>query len=335
MLYSKEIASALCEESLTPYRVGGLLYTPASNASIARKIVTKSISGLTSVALCLEDSIQDDALAVAEAQLFATLEEIKLSGIAASELPLVFVRVRSPQHLKKIAEGVCDRELNITGFVLPKFDLSNAGEYLSVLECCENELGRQLYVMPTLESRLVSSLRNRVAMLEEIKSILDTKRDNVLNIRVGGNDFCSLYGLRRNSDQTIYDIRVISDILANILNVFSVNYVVSGPVWEYFGGANGAWEKGLRRELRLDRLNGFIGKTAIHPVQLPVIRDSLTVSRSDYEDARMILRWNTDSVAVSRSHDGSRMNELKCHGNWAFKTMCLAEVYGVKDDAHE
>ena len=326
---------ALDEKSLMPYRVGGLLYAPAINAGIGRKVIAKTIPDLTSIALCLEDSIRDDVLAEAEAQLFRTLEEIRSSRVAGSELPLIFVRIRSPQHMRRIAEALNARSLNIAGFVLPKFDVSNAGGYLSELEECEKGFGHRVYIMPTLESRLVSCLKNRVAMLEEIKSALDEKRDSVLNIRVGGNDLCNLYGLRRGPDQTIYDIKVVSDILANILNVFSGDYVVSGPVWEYFGGTEGAWERGLRRELRLDRLNGFIGKTAIHPIQLPIIRNSLTVPRSDYEDARMILRRDVSSKAVSKSYDGSRMNEIKCHGNWAFKTLCLAAVYGVEGDAHE
>ena len=48
--------------------------------------------------------------------------------------------------------------------------------------------------------------------------------------------------------------------------------MLSGPVWEYFGeDLQGAWAEGLRQELALDRLNGFIGKTAVHPAQLPII----------------------------------------------------------------
>lgn len=90
-----------------------------------------------------------------------------------------------------------------------------------------------------------------------------------MNIRVGGNDFSNLYGLRRNEHQNIYEIGVIRDILANIINVFADTYVVSGPVWEYFKkGSDTAWEKGLRKEIELDLLNGFIGKTCIHPSQL-------------------------------------------------------------------
>ena len=51
---------------LMPYRVGGLLYTPALNSTIAEKIITQRFPALTSVALCLEDSVTEESLAQAE-----------------------------------------------------------------------------------------------------------------------------------------------------------------------------------------------------------------------------------------------------------------------------
>ena len=55
-------------------------------------------------------------------------------------------------------------------------------------------------------------------------------------MRVGATDFSSAFGVRRGIDYTIYDIMPVRDCLSDILNVFSRNneYVVSGPVWEYF-----------------------------------------------------------------------------------------------------
>ena len=166
--------------------------------------------------------------------------------------------------------------------------------------------------------------------LVQIKAIVDSRKDRILNIRVGGNDFCNLFGLRRHEDQTIYDIGVIRDVLSDIINIFGSDYVVSGPVWEYFGqDLRGEWAEGLRREIELDRLNGFIGKTAIHPSQLPVIEKALRVRKRDYEDARKILAWTGENFAVQKSASGTRMNEVKCHSRWARKIMALGETYGV------
>ncbi|MCM1060068.1 MAG: HpcH/HpaI aldolase/citrate lyase family protein [Eubacterium sp.] len=104
-----------------PYRVGGLLYTPALNSSIAKKLVTKEFQNLTSLVLCLEDSIQDDSLPQAERQLKETLLSLQNSN---AELPLLFVRVRSANHLEKIHILLGKTEDVLTGYVLPKFDLS-------------------------------------------------------------------------------------------------------------------------------------------------------------------------------------------------------------------
>lgn len=314
---------------LMPYRVGGLLYTPALNSTIAEKIITQSFPALTSVALCLEDSIAEESLAQAEQQLKETL--LRLIDSCA-ELPLLFVRVRFPEHLEKIHALLGETESVLTGYVLPKFDLSNCDLYCSRIQEYNKDRQKRLFIMPILESRVVADIGNRVEILWEIKEKLDLVHDYVLNVRVGGNDFSNMYGLRRTETQNIYEIGVIRDILVNIINVFSSDYVVSGPVWEYFGGDPSApWAVGLRRELELDQLNGFIGKTAIHPSQLPIIFESLKVRRCDYEDAVCIADWGPDGLAVAKSVDGQRMNEIKCHLKWARRTLALASVYGIRE----
>jgi citrate lyase beta subunit len=83
--------------------------------------------------------------------------------------------------------------------------------------------------------------------------------------------------------------------------------------------------------MALDAINGFVGKTAIHPSQLPVIHDALMVTREDFEDAKAVIHWDNGNNAVSGGCRQDRMNELKCHSKWARKILCLANVYGVKD----
>ena len=311
-----------------PYKVGGLLYTPALNKKIASKLISGSIKCITSLVFCLEDSIMDDNLEEAEEQLKTSLAELAHSD---AELPLLFVRVRTPKHMAKIHEYLGSLENILTGYVLPKFDLSNADEYISLISEFNELREKRLYIMPILESKAVADIQKRVPIMEEIKHKLDAARQYILNVRVGGNDFSNMYGLRRNSEQTIYDIGVIRDILVNIINVFAKDYVVSGPVWEYFGTKDtDKWAEGLRREISHDLINGFIGKTAIHPSQLPIIFDSLKVSEDDYEDAKNIADWRSDGFAVAKGADGGRMNEVKCHLKWAKKILIRAKIYGVR-----
>lgn len=312
-----------------PYRVGGLLYTPALNKSIAKKIIENQYDKLTSLAFCLEDSINDESLEEAEIQLKETLLMLKRGS---TDLPLLFVRVRSVDHLEKIHKFLGEAESILTGYVLPKFDLTNCDSYCQkIREYNSNRMDR-LYIMPIFESKTVADIGNRVDILWAIKSHLDAVHEYILNIRVGGNDFSNMYGLRRTETQNIYQIGVIRDILVNIINVFASDYVISGPVWEYFGEDDSQpWAKGLRKEIELDQLNGFIGKTAIHPSQLPIIYESLKVRQCDFDDANSIINWSSDGLAVAKSADGQRMNEVKCHYKWATRILALAEIYGIRE----
>jgi len=321
----------MMEKRKLQYMVGGLLYMPAFQHNIVDKLVEGSIEALTSLAFCLEDAIADDSLQEAEASLRSILEDID-KRVLLEKRPLIFVRVRTPEHLHRLAREFRDLQGMVTGILLPKFDTTNAAGYAHTIREINHDREKPLYILPILESARVCDLRTRKEELTRIREILDVVRDYVLNIRVGGNDFSNLYGLRRLAHLSIYDVGVVRDALLDILNVFAMDYVVSGPVWDYAGTEPGAWSAGLQRELELDRVNGFIGKTAIHPSQLPYIFDSLKVTRPDYEDACLLLDWRVGKLGVCKSADGSRMNEVKCHRRWAERISVLAEIYGIKEE---
>ncbi len=305
------------DKEVLQYKVGGLLYMPAFQKNIVQKISQKKLPRLTSAAFCLEDSIRDESLDAAEASLKFILHE--LEGL--KDLPLIFVRIRSPRHLEIFHEEIGSRSKILTGYILPKFDMTNAPSYL--------KLAREinLPIMPTLETARVANLLTRRTELLSLKQILDDSKKIVLNIRVGVNDFCNLYSLRRSVHRSIYDIGIVRDVLTDILNVFAKDYVVAGSVWNFFAGD--FWADGLKKEIELDRTNGFLGKSAIHPAQLPIIFDGLKVSRTDFLDAQQILNWKSETHGVMKSSDGSRMNEVNCHLNWARRIKILSELYGV------
>ena len=311
----------MLDKDFLQYKVGGLLYMPAFQRNFVHKLAQNKLPKLSSVAFCLEDSIQDSAVDEAEASLKIILRELEA---LETDLPLIFVRIRSPRHLEMFHESIGAKSKILTGYILPKFDMQNAGSFIRLTK----EIKR--FVMPTLESNRVASISTRRTELLSLKQIIDETKSLVLNVRVGVNDFCNLYGLRRNMNQTVYDIGVVRDILVDIINVFAKDYVVSGAVWNYFNGDNGgAWAVGLKRELELDKLNGFVGKTAIHPAQVPIILDALKVSQTDFDDANQLLNSRSGTHGVMKSVDGSRMNEIKCHMNWARRIKILGEIYGV------
>lgn len=312
------------------YEVGSLLYCPALNEKLAESIIKEKFGKKYTVAICLEDTVAAEFVPQAEQQLHRTLLQIKNTK-TDFYLPKIFIRVRDPEQLDLVHDMLDDCWDIITGYIFPKYTVSNAPIYNRKITDINRISKKTFYMMPILESEDIIDYWSRGQTLLNIKKMMDTVQEYVLNVRVGGNDFCNAFAVRRHYNETIYDIRSIADVLSDILTVFSREYVVSGPVWEFFSSDNNEWKDGLLREAELDRLNGFVGKTVIHPKQIDVVNETLKVSHKDYEDAKEILGWsNKKGLQVSKSTGGERMNELKTHGNWAKKILFLAEIYGVK-----
>jgi citrate lyase beta subunit len=243
----------------------------------------------------------------------------------------------------------------ITGFNFPKFNGVNGGAYMSHLVEINNKFGEIIYGMPIIEDARVAYKETRLLELMAIKNICDCHKRLILNIRVGGTDFSSCFGVRRGINYTIYDVMTVSNCLMDILNVFTRDndYTVSGPVWEYFRVnkrmkfeelpkvsiqdtlmkrtpvVNDAVD-GLMRELILDQANGFMGKTCIHPTHLNYINGMLAVTQDEYNDAYQILHTSGGVIKGSKG-----MNEIKPHTNWATKILMRAEAYGVIENESE
>lgn len=336
MIYEGQNWNNHSSKTILQYALGALLYTPATSARIGEDICSGRYPEIKAWALCLEDAIHDQSVAQAEEQLVVTLQEVasavREDRLGIDQVPLLFVRVRNPEQMLAIFERIKDFSVVLTGFIAPKFEPSNMTAFGQALqEINGHDLPHPLYLMPTLESKCVIDLATRSQTLQAIKASLDQIAPWILNIRVGGNDFCNQFGVRRGKQEPIYDIGLINQVLVDILNVFSRDYVVSAPVWEYFGVQEDySWQVGLQEELRLEKINGFVGKTAIHPSQLKTIQRAYVVDERDYLDALQVLNWDDQVLGVQKGALEKRMNEAKVHSAWAAKVMALSEVYGVK-----
>lgn len=319
------------------YAIGGMLYMPATRTKIVQDIIEQKNPNMKSICLDLEDSIGDDTVEEATLMLKSTLSKlytaVENGTLSINKLPLIFIRVRNPEQLKELKNTLTQEQFGmITGFNFPKFDSSNAAEYLRTFNEIRNTVPEKLYFNPILESKTIMYKQNRLAELTYIQRKLSGFSDSILNIRVGATDFCNIFGIRRKMSQTIYDIGVVADCFTDIVNFLGKNYVISGPVWEYFNsqGEDSLWKTGLERELTLDKLNGFFGKTSIHPAQLPVIAKSNIVDEEDYKDAQNIMSMSSGLIGVAKGNAGNKMNEVKTHSNWARKIIAITNVYGVK-----
>jgi len=313
------------------YQVGPLLYCPANNEGILHSLTENKLGAHFSLALCLEDTIAENCVKDAEEKLLRVINDLyERAKTESFYMPMIFIRIRNAEQMKDLYARLGESCEIITGFALPKLIPENADGYISAILEINKKSATTVYIMPIFESPDLIDMRTRVDILYCLKAKLDAISHLVLNVRVGGNDLCHMFGLRRRENETIYDIRPIANILADVITVFGVDYVVSGPVWEYYNGKG--WEDGFIREVKLDKLNGFIGKTVIHPQQIALLNNLMKVRRIDYEDALSLINWKDykDSL-VSGNATKERMNELKTHSRWAIKTLVLAEIYGIVD----
>lgn len=357
------------DQELLSYAVGAALYMPATRQTIADDLLIGKHEGLVSMVIDLEDAIGDNQIELAEESLLQQLNRIasflRQGSMSVHHLPLIFIRIRNPEQMARIMAHLEENIEIITGFAFPKFTERNGRCYFELLAEYNKNKGFNcpiLYGMPILESAEILYCESRMAELFSIKALLDVYKDYVLNVRIGATDFSSLFGLRRSAELTIYDINVIRDTVSDIMNVFGRvdnHYVISGSVWEYFKNDTGLDTRikpllleesmgrnsrlayrsatsfsmdGLVREVILDKENGIIGKTIIHPTHIKLIQSLYCVTHEEYIDASHIIANNTGYLGVLKSQYANKMNEIKPHLNWAHRIMIRSKVYGVLNE---
>lgn len=333
------------------------MYMPGTK-DFAPKILSREMPGLTSMVLCFEDACPEEDVPAAENntlklldRLFTALEN---GDLTRADLPLIFVRVRSVEQFVHFSERLTKEQASIlTGFNFPKFNSWNGEAYFDHLVHVNKQLNEILYGMPIIEDSVVAFKETRVGELMRIKGILNKYYECVLQVRVGATDFSAYFGVRRGVDYSIYDIMTVSECLNDILNVFSRNndFIVSGPVWEYFRQTKEMMFKdlvehdfrnsllkrklifnyevdGLLREVILDKANGFVGRTVIHPTHVKYVNALMAVTKEEYEDAMQIV---STGDGVIKSSSLNKMNEIRPHTLWAEKILGRAKAFGVID----
>ncbi|WP_328893736.1 HpcH/HpaI aldolase/citrate lyase family protein [Streptomyces sp. NBC_00236] len=335
--------------------LGATLYSPATRPRLADDVIKQARRGVVSMVLCLEDSIDDSEVPGAEENLVRQFADLAERG---GELPLLFIRVREPHQITDLARRLGASVRLLSGFVLPKFTQERGVPFMEALNKAESAAGQRLFAMPVLESPELLHLETRRESLRKVAATVDTYRDRVLALRLGVTDFCSAYGLRRAPDMTAYDVRIVGDVIADVVNVLGradgTGFTITGPVWEYFRlqermfkpqlrrspFLEGRAEElrtaliehdldGLLREIELDRANGLLGKTCIHPSHVAPVHALSVVSHEEFSDAQDILRPERDGGGVLRSSYTNKMNEVRPHRAWAERTLRRAEVFGV------
>lgn len=295
---------------ISPYALGATLYMPATREDITRAVLHNTIPDLRSLVICLEDAVTEHQLPSALENLTKILNELaeRQGDNRSPQRPLVFIR---PRNIAVANTLVATQNLSaVTGFVLPKFNIRNMDEWFSCIA------GTDLLVMPTLETADVFEPAAMAALADTLST--HALRERILALRIGGNDLMSILKLRRPRDGTLYD-GPMGWVIKSMVATFSPKgFHLTAPVFEHVSKENG-----LLQELKLDVAHGLVGKTAIHPLQLPLIHASFKVDPQDYAEAYQIL--NSDQAVFKMN--GS-MCEPATHLSWAKDIMERVEHFG-------
>ncbi|WP_338887893.1 HpcH/HpaI aldolase/citrate lyase family protein [Rhodococcus sovatensis] len=336
--------------------LGATLYMPATRPDLAETLVKRSAEGVCSLVIDLEDAVADHNLEEAITNTVDSLQKLDSADVFGS---LLFVRARNPEQIRRICKSIGPGTSSLSGFVLPKFTAAGGGEFLDAIADASVAHGRRLLAMPVLESPEIVFRETRDSELAAIRALLHRHRDRVLAVRIGATDMCGMFGIRRDRDLTIYDVRVVADAISAIVNHLArtddSGFVITGPVWEYFADHERMFRPMLRqtpfaeqeavrfrqqlvshdldallREVALDRANGIQGKTVIHPSHVAAVHALSAVTHEEYHDAVDILE--SDAGGVRASGYRNKMNELGPHRNWARQTILRAKAFGVTNE---
>jgi citrate lyase beta subunit len=332
--------------------LGATLYMPAGRATLAADIARCMSRGVLSSVICLEDAVADAELTSAQHNV---ISQLRAHAAAGADTPLLFVRVRHPEQIGQLVQGLGEHVGVLAGFVLPKFTEAIGADFLDAVVDASTD--RRLLAMPVLESAAIIHAEHRISELLAVRELLAKYPGIVLAVRIGATDLSAAYGLRRSRDLSVYDVRLLADVIADVVNIFGradgSGYVVTGPVWEYLGGTERLFKPQLRespfvahsegalrteliakdldgliREIALDKANGLTGKAVIHPDQVAAVHALSVVTHEEYSDAVDILGTGR-AGGVARSSYRNKMNESKPHAAWAARIIDRAEAFGV------
>lgn len=289
--------------------LGATMYVPATHDQLWDVTQGVKYPDLKSVVVCLEDSVKEDDYRKAFNNLKKLLKGIEMGG--QSNGPAVFIRPRNISSAKEIAELGLHHCFN--GYVVPKFTLESLREW----QACTTTQSNVMLTLETgeyFDSGYVSEVKN---------ALLSDFNENVLCLRIGGNDLLSSINLRRPRECTIYDTP-LGSLIPKLVGQFVLKgFQLSSPVFEHYSNVHL-----LQQELALDKANGLTTKTAIHPTQIKIIHEAYKVSSIDYYEAQMIV----DAEAKSVFKSNGSMLEPATHRNWANEILLRAKIYGVLEN---
>lgn len=286
--------------------LGATMYMPALREDIVDAAMGRTVPGLRSLVICLEDAVNDSDVPAALTQLRRTLQQLRNAG---ERSVAVFIRPRNPEMLARLStyRGI----ESVDGYVLPKVTPNSFPVWMEALRTDGHQ------IMPTIETAEAFDQSEMRRLRDQMLAVAD----RVLAIRIGGNDLLATLGARRSRSRTVHE-GPLGTVIAMLAGTFiPYGFAMSSPVLEVVSDPDL-----LRREVEQDLEQGLLTKTAIHPMQVGIIQDMYRVDEDDYADATAIL--DAEARAVFKSHGA--MCEPQTHRAWAKQIIERFSIYGLK-----
>ncbi len=278
--------------------LGGTLFVPASHKNLDAILSGRKYPELRSVVIDFEDGLAGSDQPEALTRLGQTLERLQESRL------LRFIRPRGPQMLKTVLQqnGI-DR---LDGFILPKFGLNNASEYLTLTD------GH--HFMPSIEGEELFDTRK----LEELRNLLLPYQEHIICIRFGAQDMLRQLGLRQAG--SIYDMLAPAQIVGNLIATFKpAGFEISAPVFPDFSDT-----EGFQKEISYELLNGLISKTIIHPDQIEPLNLLYRVTEQELQEAKALLSQQDGVINLE-----GKMGETSTQSPWAKQILERDKLFNV------
>ncbi len=291
--------------SIHALELGGTLFIPASHKNLDAVLSGEKYPDLRSVVIDFEDGLAGSDRPEALARVKQSLEKLQENRL------LRFIRPQNPQMLKTLLQ--LKQIDNIDGFILPKFGLDNAHQYLSIIQ--NSTLKTQHFsFMPRIEGEELFDAQK----LRQLRELLLPYRDNIICIRFGAQDMLRQLGLRQAG--SLYDMLVPAQVIGNLIATFKpYGFNISAPVYPDFSD-----KEGFQNEIRRELENGLISKTIIHPSQIAPLNQLYKVTRAELETAQRLLAQHDGVINL-----GGKMGEFKTQSPWAEQIMKRAELFDV------
>ena len=290
-------------QKIDPFTLGATLFVPATHGSLYEIAAHKKYPELKSLLIDTEDGISGESLATA-------LQNIQALLLKLPSTPLhIFIRPKNSTVLQKILDF--DGIEKIAGFILPKFSLHNADNYLNLLR------KRSFSFMPSIEGEELFHHQK----LHELANILVEYKEQIPLVRFGLEDMLSSLGLRRSCEMSVFDLSAPGTVLGNFIATFkSSGFIVSGGVYPCFKDA-----EGFIRDVKRDLQEGLFSKTIIHPNQIALAHECYKVTKEELEEAELIIASTHASFAL-----GGKMAEPTTMRGHSYVIVKRAQIYGLR-----